>query len=94
MKTKATAVTECQYLGTALKPCGCATLAGKSYCAEHYGLVYQLGTARARRKKDERVAATIWDIESEFNAAVEELEQEGYDIAEERWEPVEAVEED
>jgi hypothetical protein len=79
---------ECTYLGTALEPCGCATLAGKSYCATHYGLVYQVGTARAKRKKDERVAATVWDIESEFNAAVEELEQEGYDIALERWDAV------
>ena len=93
MKLTNTQVTECTYLGTALKPCGCATLPGKSYCAEHYGLVYQLGTARARRKKDERVAATVWDIESEFNAAVQELENEGYDFSAERWDPEVAVEE-
>jgi hypothetical protein len=79
---------ECTYLGTRLQPCGCTTLAGKSYCAEHYALVYQVGTARARRKKDIRVANTVWDIESEFNAAVEELEQEGYDIAADRWDAV------
>jgi vacuolar-type H+-ATPase subunit I/STV1 len=52
-------------------------------------MVYQEGTARAKRKKDLRVANTVWDIENAFNEAVEELEQEGYDFAEERWAPVE-----
>ena len=75
----------CTYLGTAIKPCGCATLQDKSYCAEHYAIVYQVGTARAKRKKDLRVAASVWDLESEFNAAVEELIMEGYDPSEERW---------
>jgi hypothetical protein len=48
--------------------------------------VYQKGTARAKRHKDIRVAAAVWDLESEFNAAVEELVLEGYDFDEERWE--------
>jgi hypothetical protein len=48
-------------------------------------VVYKLGTARATRKKDKRVAAAVWDLESEFNAAVEELIMEGYDFAEETW---------
>lgn len=84
-------ITACTYLGDSTQPCGHATLPGKHYCAEHYARVYQVGTARAKRKKDIRVANSVWDIESEFNAAVEELEQEGYDIAAERWdaEPVE-----
>lgn len=80
-----TTITECTYLGTALKPCGCATLQDKSYCAEHYSLVYQAGTARARRKKDIRVAAQVWNIQDTFNEAVAELEAEGYDFGEERW---------
>jgi hypothetical protein len=42
--------------------------------------VYQKGTARARRKKDERVAAAVWDLESAFNEAVEELINEGFDL--------------
>ena len=75
----------CTYLGQALTACGCATVQGKSYCAEHIGLVYQIGTARARRKKDIKTAAAVWDLESEFNAAVEELAAEGYDFAEPRW---------
>lgn len=76
----------CTYLGNSLTPCGCATVEGRSYCAEHIALVYKVGTARAKRKKDIRVAAAVWDLESEFNAAVEELIAEGYDFAEEVWE--------
>jgi hypothetical protein len=33
-----------------------------------------------------RVAAAVWDLESEFNAAVEELVMEGYDFDDPRWE--------
>ena len=92
IKHKNTTVSECQYLGASTTACGHPTLPGKSYCAEHYAVVYQAGTARAKRKKDIRVANTVWDIESEFNAAVEELEQEGYDIALERWDAEVTVE--
>ena len=77
---------QCTYLGTALEPCGCPTLQGKSYCAEHYSLVYQAGTARAKRKKDIRVAEQVWSVQDAFNEAVEQLEAEGYDFSEERWE--------
>jgi hypothetical protein len=72
-------------MGTASSACGCTALEGRSYCQEHYSLVYQVGTARARRKKDLKVAARVWDLESEFNAAVEELIMEGWDINEDRW---------
>ena len=53
---------------------------GKSYCEDHVFLVYQQGTAKARRKKDERIAAAVWNLESEFEAAVQELIEEGFDI--------------
>lgn len=81
----------CQYIGAqGTRPtCTHTALAGYSYCAEHMAIVYQQGTARARRKKDLRVAAAVWDLESEFNAAVEELVLEGYDFDEPRWEVVE-----
>jgi|LauGreDrversion4_2_1035121.scaffolds.fasta_scaffold344286_3 hypothetical protein len=75
----------CTYLGESTTPCGCASVEGRSYCAEHIGLVYKLGTARANRKKDKKTAAAVWDLESEFNAAVEELVAEGYNFDEERW---------
>jgi len=78
----------CQYIGqdatehsTRLHPtCTAPSVKGRSYCEEHLWLVYQKGSATARRKKDLRVAASVWDIESEFNAAVEELVSEGFDI--------------
>ena len=88
MTNKNTTVSACTYLGDSTHACGHPTLAGKSYCAEHYALVYQQGTARARRKKDIRVANSVWDLESEFNAAVQELIEEGYDPADERWDCV------
>jgi len=82
----------CQYIGAhGTRPtCTHTALAGRNYCAEHLAVVYQAGTARAHRKKDLRVAAAVWDLESEFNAAVEELVLEGYDFEEERWEVREA----
>lgn len=70
-------MTECQYLGTALKPCGCKTVPGRSYCEDHLWLVYQKGTA-VHRRKDTRTANSVWDLESAFNEAVEELVEEGF----------------
>ena len=81
---------KCQWIGNG-EGCTHDALEGKSYCAQHYALVYQTGTA-VRRKKDARRAAAVWDLESELNAAVQELIDEGYDPAEERWEA--EVEED
>ena len=82
----------CTYLGNSTRPCGCATVEGRSYCAEHVAVVYKAGTARARRVKDTKVAAAVWDLESEFNAAVEELILEGYDFAEPTWDCTEELE--
>ena len=78
-------VDQCAYMGNSTKPCGCPTLTGKSYCEEHMWLVYQKGTARARRKKDEKTAALVWNIEDAFNEACKQLEEEGYDFNDERW---------
>ena len=66
----------CAYLGTAAVPCGCAVVQGRSYCETHLWRVYQKGTA-VHRRKDARRAAQIWDLESELNRALEELEEEG-----------------
>lgn len=73
-------ITTCQYIGHGPNMCGKPTVAGKSYCANHLFDIYQKGSARARRKKDERIAAAVWDIESEFNAAIQELIEEGFDF--------------
>ena len=75
----------CTYLGNNTQPCGCDSLVGRSYCSEHYPLIYQHGTARAQRKKDKKTAAAVWDLESEFNAAVEELAADGYNFEEPLW---------
>ena len=81
----------CTYIGSTdykqLHPTCCApTVEGRSYCAEHLWLVYKEGSAKPRRKKDERVAAAVWDLEAEFMAAVEQLMEEGYNFDEPRWE--------
>lgn len=74
-------INNCQYLGHNLKPMCCkSAIKGRSYCEDHLFDIYQKGTARARRKKDERIAAAVWDIQSEFEAAVAELVAEGFDI--------------
>jgi hypothetical protein len=72
--------TTCTYLGDAMKPCGCRAVEGKSYCAEHVFVVYQKGSANRKRHKDTRRANAIRDLISDFNAAVEELESEGFDV--------------
>jgi hypothetical protein len=73
-----TLVSTCTYMGNSKTACGHATLAGKSYCAEHYALVYKVGSG-TRRKKDERVAQAVWSVQDAFNEAVAELEAEGFD---------------
>ena len=69
--------TGCTYLGTGSRPCGCATVQGKSYCEEHMWIVYQKGTA-VHRRKDMARAQAVWDLEAEFAQAAEEvLAEEG-----------------
>lgn len=78
---KTNMITECQWIGSnpRMQPSCCLpSVQGRSYCEEHLWSVYQKGTNLGRRKKDERVAAQVWDLESEFNLAVEELEAEGF----------------
>jgi hypothetical protein len=48
-------------------------------------MVYQKGTARARRKRDEKTAAAVWNVADAFNEACKQLEEEGFDFGEERW---------
>lgn len=71
---------KCMWIGSKNEGCSHDQVPGRSYCTEHLWRVYQKGTAVTRRK-DKRTAQAVWDIESEFNAAVEELEQEGWDFA-------------
>jgi hypothetical protein len=56
----------CQYIGPEQDPrkgpvtyCGCKTIEGKSYCHEHYYVVYQRGTAVAGRRKEKAIDQEI-----------------------------------
>ena len=68
---------QCQWIGKG-EHCTEPAVKGRSYCEQHLWLVYQQGTALSKRKKDARRAASIWDLESAFNEAVAELEEEGF----------------
>lgn len=52
----------CQYMGPNQDPrepvqyCGKPNLPGKSYCAEHYPMMYQTGTATSKKKSAAAVA--------------------------------------
>lgn len=70
-------MTTCQWIGEG-EGCSHKAVEGRSYCEEHLWRVYQKGTNLGKRKKDQRRAEAVWDIESEFNAAVQELEAEGF----------------
>lgn len=74
-------MTTCTYIGAyGLKPTCCAPTVLGSYCAEHYAVVYAKGTKLGRRLKDQRKAEALRQLVSDFNAAVEELEEEGFDV--------------
>ena len=61
--------------------CGCKDLVqGTLYCATHYALMYVKGSALRKRGKDTRRADALRQLMSDFNAALEELESEGFDV--------------
>jgi hypothetical protein len=53
---------------------------GKLYCEEHYGLLFQKGTAQRKRHKDTRRANAVRQLISDFDSIVQELESEGFDV--------------
>ena len=71
-------MTTCTYIGTGPR-CTAAALAGKSYCAEHYALVYKVGSGR-QRKKDTAQAQRVRYIQQLFYEAMEQLEADGFDV--------------
>jgi hypothetical protein len=60
--------------------CGSASNGYSSYCAEHYPVVYSVGSGLRKRHKDIRVADSVWTLESLFHEAVAELEAEGEEV--------------
>jgi hypothetical protein len=58
---------ECQYIGPEqtdhpFTMCGCRALAGKSYCGDHYWIVYKKGSASAGRRNEKAIDAEIADF--------------------------------
>lgn len=70
--------TTCTYIGTG-QGCRAAALAGTSYCAEHYAIVYKVGSGR-KRKKDTLQAQRVRYVQQLFYEACEQLEAEGFDV--------------
>lgn len=59
----------CQYIGPEQDPrkgpvtyCGARTVEGKSYCHEHYWVVYQRGSAVAGKKKEKEIDAELAEL--------------------------------
>ena len=71
-------VNKCTYIGTG-SGCDNSAIEGTSYCAEHYALVYKVGSGR-QRKKDTRQAARVRLVESLFQEAIDQLIIEGFDV--------------
>lgn len=69
-------MTECQWIGEG-EGCTNHAVKDRSYCEDHVWLVYQQGTA-IRRRKDQRRANNVFELQDLFNQAVAELELEGY----------------
>ena len=74
--------TACTYIGTG-KPCTQHALEGKSYCAEHYAIVYRVGSGR-QRKKDTAQAQRVRYVQQLMQEAIDQLEAEGFDCYGER----------
>ena len=70
--------TTCAYIGTGTG-CTAATVHGSSYCAEHYAMVYKVGSGRVR-KKDTRQADRVRMVEQLFQEAIDQLLAEGFDV--------------
>ena len=67
----------CQYIGPEQDPrkgpvqyCGKPTVEGKSYCHEHYWIVYQKGTSVNGRRKERAVEKEIEELKR-----VQEIEE-------------------
>ena len=80
----------CTYLGAdydarthkgATPYCGAHDLVqGTLYCTAHHERMYVKGSALRKRHKDTRRADAIRQLVSDFNAVIEELENEGFDV--------------
>jgi hypothetical protein len=73
-----TTLNTCTYIGTGT-PCTSPALEGRSYCADHYAVVYKVGSGK-QRKKDTAKAQRVRYVQQLFYEACEQLEAEGFDV--------------
>ena len=71
-------MTTCTYIGTGPR-CTAHALEGRSYCADHYAVVYRVGSGRKRRK-DTLQAQRVRMVQQLFYEACDQLEAEGFDV--------------
>ena len=71
-------MTTCTYIGTGPR-CTHTALEGRSYCADHYAVVYKVGSGR-QRKKDMLQAQRVRLVQPLFYEACDQLEAEGFDV--------------
>lgn len=71
----------CTYIGAHghTGSCTAAAMPGTNYCAEHYAMVYKVGSGRVR-KKDTRQAQRVRLVEQLFQEAIDQLLLEGFDV--------------
>lgn len=73
--------TGCQYIGPEQDPrkgpityCGCKTLEGKAYCADHYYVVYAKETSVNGKRKERAIDKEIAELKHQQE--IEEIENE------------------
>jgi len=76
----------CQYLGPdqdprvkwPMTPCGKPALDGKSYCAEHYPMMYKIGSSTSGKRKSKAIEREIKELEAglELQTLIAEQEQD------------------
>ena len=69
-------MTTCTYIGTGTG-CTHTALEHKHYCADHYALVYKVGSGK-QRKKDTLRAQRVRLVQQLFYEACDQLEAEGF----------------
>lgn len=68
----------CSWIGAG-EMCSASSAQDSSYCVQHYGLVYKLGSGK-QRKKDTRTAEKVRLVQQLMQEAIDQLELEGFDV--------------
>jgi len=68
----------CSWIGAG-EMCSAHSAQDSSYCVQHYGQVYKLGSGK-QRKKDTRTAEKVRLVQQLMQEAIDQLEAEGFDV--------------